>query len=91
MPALEEDARSCVQNERASRFDGRTEFGESEGRGRRELERRRGDKGCKLGVKPLLRRLVDERERAVRKAVYGESGCEGPECERRENYEIEQN
>ena len=79
MPALKEGAWACIQDERASRLHRRTEFRKPNSRGRRELERRRADQGCKLGVKPLLRCLVNERERGARKAVYKESGCQKSE------------
>ena len=73
MSLLKEDGRARVEDERAFGFDRRTEFRKSDRCRGCDLERRGCNEGCKLGVEPLLGRLIDDRERPRREPVHHES------------------
>src|SRR5882762_7669969 len=70
MSLFEENGRARIKYECAFTLDSNTEFGKSDRRRRRDLERRSHNQSRELRIKPLLRILINDRKRMRREPIY---------------------
>ena len=88
LSVLEEDARVGVKDKRPFGLDRRTEFGQTYGCCRRDLEGRRGNQGSKLRIEAQLRGLIDQGKWRNRKMVHHLPGRGANQCEYRHTDEV---